>query len=272
MNKEKKARKGGRVLLSIGCVLLVLLLVANVAANYFSRLLDVYVGLGEATITTKEGAENWDTEYYSLDSKTAEEADKVAKDVTRRIAEEGIVLMKNENGALPMAAGAVSLMGRRSVETVFGGTGSGAGDHDRVDAAVVEQRAEHLADQHREGRRRAEPRARGQGTANLDIGTADLDPELGKGRGHAAHERFGRAELRRAYRQMVKPDLEGLEALRADTEKPAVVRLIGCVKPQIHARGQNAPVLMIGMIAGELRAAGGKQRFSHDSILIDDWW
>lgn len=128
MNKEKKARKGGRVLLSIGCVLLVLLLAANVAANYFSRLLDVYVGLGEATITTKEGAENWDTEYYTLDSKTAEEADKVAKDVTRRIAEEGIVLMKNENGALPMAAGAVSLMGRRSVETVFGGTGSGAGD------------------------------------------------------------------------------------------------------------------------------------------------
>ena len=127
--KEKKTKKGsGRVFTVIACILLVLLIIANIGANYFSRVLDVYVGLGEATITTKEGAENWDTEYYSLDSKTAEEADKVAKDVTLRIAEEGIVLMKNENAALPMPTGAVTLLGRRSVETVFGGTGSGAGD------------------------------------------------------------------------------------------------------------------------------------------------
>ena len=130
MNKEKKAKKGSLRLAAriIAIVLLVLLVAANIGANYFSRVLDVYVGLGEATITTKEGAENWDTEYYTLDSKTAEEADRVAKDVTLRIAQEGIVLMKNENAALPMDAGAVTLLGRRSVETVFGGTGSGAGD------------------------------------------------------------------------------------------------------------------------------------------------
>lgn len=101
MSKEKKAKKGfGKAAIIIACVLLVLLVAANIGANYFSRLLDVYVGLGEATITTKEGAENWDTEYYTLDSQTAEDADKVAKDVTLRIAQEGIVLMKNENGAL----------------------------------------------------------------------------------------------------------------------------------------------------------------------------
>ena len=78
-NKEKKTKKGfAPHAIRIGCVLLVLLLIVNVAANYFSRVLDVYVGLGEATITTKEGAETWDTEYYTLDSKTAEDADKVA--------------------------------------------------------------------------------------------------------------------------------------------------------------------------------------------------
>ena len=76
-NKEKKTKKGfAPHAIRIGCVLLVLLLIVNVAANYFSRVLDVYVGLGEATITTKEGAETWDTEYYKLDSKTAEDADK----------------------------------------------------------------------------------------------------------------------------------------------------------------------------------------------------
>ena len=71
MNKEKKAKKSGlsRAALIVGIVLLVLLAAANIGANYFSRVLDVYVGLGEATITTKEGAETWDTEYYTLDSK-----------------------------------------------------------------------------------------------------------------------------------------------------------------------------------------------------------
>ena len=141
-NKEKRTKKGfAPHAIRIGCVLLVLLLIVNVAANYFSRVLDVYVGLGEATITTKEGAETWDTEYYKLDSKTAEDADKVAKDVTLRIAEEGIVLMKNENAALPMNAGSVTLLGRRSVETVFGGTGSGAGDEGqctRLNDALVQ--------------------------------------------------------------------------------------------------------------------------------------
>ena len=128
--EEKKEKKRGlrRITTPLIVVLLVVTLAVNAAAMYFSRLLDVYVGLGEATITTKEGAENWDTEYYTLDSPTPEDADKVAKDVTRRIAEEGIVLMKNEGNALPLAEGAITLLGRRSVDTVFGGTGSGAGD------------------------------------------------------------------------------------------------------------------------------------------------
>ena len=142
--------------------------------------------------------------------------------------EVGVYGMAQRAGQLPHQTAGLA------EKPVFGRLG-GTGDHDRIDAPAVEQCAEHLADQHRERRRRAEPRARGQGAADLDIGAADLDPELGKGRGHAAHQRFGRAELRRAHRQMVKPNLKGLEALGADTEKPAVVRLVGGVEPQIHA-------------------------------------
>ncbi len=132
--KQKKTGKRGigRVTIPIIALLAVLLIVANVAANTsLSTILDAYIGRGEMSITTKEGAENWDTQYYDLDSPDAETADKVAKDVTRRIAEEGIVLLKNENEALPMNVAeesAVTLLGRRAVQTVFGGTGSGAGD------------------------------------------------------------------------------------------------------------------------------------------------
>ena len=139
--KKKKPFKLGRVTIPIICVLLVILIAGNIGCMYYSRILDVYIGTGEATITTKEGAESWDTEYYKPDYATAEDADRYAKDVTRRIAEEGIVLMKNENGALPMPAGAVTLLGRRSVDTVFGGTGSGAGDEGqctRLDEALTQ--------------------------------------------------------------------------------------------------------------------------------------
>ncbi len=134
-DKQKKAKKKhgiGRVTIPIIAFLAVIAIALNVAANStLSGILDAYIGRGEMKIETKAGAENWDTIYYEQDSTTAEDADKVAKDVTRRTAEEGITLLKNENGALPLNTAsekAVTLLGRRSVQTVFGGTGSGAGD------------------------------------------------------------------------------------------------------------------------------------------------
>ena len=131
MNKPKK-HGIGRVTIPIICLLLVILIGLNVVANTsVSSILDAYIGRGEMIISTKVGAESWDTDYYAPDSLTAEDADVVAKDVTLHTAQEGIVLMKNENAALPLdvsAEKAVTLLGRRSVQTVFGGTGSGAGD------------------------------------------------------------------------------------------------------------------------------------------------
>ena len=51
-----------------------------------------------------------------------------AMDLNARIADEGVVLLKNEDGFLPMAkASKVSLAGKSSVSLVRGGAGSGAG-------------------------------------------------------------------------------------------------------------------------------------------------
>jgi uncharacterized membrane protein YkvA (DUF1232 family) len=69
--------------------------------------------------------------------------------------------------------------------------------------------------------------------------------------------------------EMVKPELKGLEAVRANTEDFAVVRLADGVEPQIDAGGQDAPVLMIGVIACQFGAAGRKQRFFHKFFLAD---
>ena len=126
---KKKGMSGyGKVMTAIGSVLLVLAVAVVAVANFFAGVLDTYVGMGKPKVVTKPGSENWDTEYYSPDKTDPEGVDEIAKDVTRRIAEEGITLMKN-NGILPLKGNeSVSLFGRRSVDTAWGGTGSGAGD------------------------------------------------------------------------------------------------------------------------------------------------
>ncbi|MCR4998815.1 MAG: glycoside hydrolase family 3 C-terminal domain-containing protein, partial [Lachnospiraceae bacterium] len=59
--------------------------------------------------------------------KISEDAIEEAKALCTEIAEEGIVLLKNENGGLPLAEGAkVNVFGWSSTNPIYGGTGSGA--------------------------------------------------------------------------------------------------------------------------------------------------
>ncbi len=61
------------------------------------------------------------------DGKISDETSEEAKALCTEIAEEGIVLLKNEASTLPLAAGAkVNVFGWSSTNPVYGGTGSGA--------------------------------------------------------------------------------------------------------------------------------------------------
>lgn len=128
--KKKKKRPPvlSKVLYSLAAIFLVLAIVATGACSYFSGVLDTYIGVGEPIVSTKPGAENWDSQYYKTDYPNAEAIDSAAKATTKEIAGEGITLLKNSNSALPLSSKNISLFGRRSVDTVWGGTGSGAGD------------------------------------------------------------------------------------------------------------------------------------------------
>ena len=72
-------------------------------------------------------AANYVSEYRAHTS-CADEALALANEVNESIVEEGIVLMKNGGGALPLDAGSrITVLGKNSADPVYGGGGSASG-------------------------------------------------------------------------------------------------------------------------------------------------
>lgn len=89
-------------------------------------ILNTVLSANATTISTYLGTSSADEEGYSV-----EELYQMGVDLSARIEEEGAVLLKNENNALPLAEGEmVSLLGSMSINYVIGGTGSGGGADD----------------------------------------------------------------------------------------------------------------------------------------------
>ena len=110
-------------------VVLVLAIGLNIAASAFDSFLDHYLGGNPYDIITVEGSENWDTNYYTQTYATKEEATAAAEKLLIEVASEGIVLLKNDNSALPLSTSTtVSLLGRYAADPVYGGSGSGTVD------------------------------------------------------------------------------------------------------------------------------------------------
>ena len=97
----------------------------------FKTMLDTYVNKGEAHVVEVPGSESWDTNFYSQKYPKAEtaggnaEAKADGEDVVEEICDEGMVLLKNEATTLPLANKNITLLGRGSVDPVYGGSGSG---------------------------------------------------------------------------------------------------------------------------------------------------
>ncbi len=104
--KKSKAKTIGTVIVSL---LLIVTSIANVAANKFVNVIDQY-------FTT-----------LNLDDPDVQNVRKNSTDVAKEITDEGIVLLKNEGNALPLAGNKVNVFGYSSIDINFGGTGSGSG-------------------------------------------------------------------------------------------------------------------------------------------------
>ena len=104
-------------------VLVGVLIAANIlATKTFKGLLEGVLGPDQAIV--KEG----DTGIaFEQEFQTKEEARENGNNVVKEICEEGMVLLKNENNALPLKPNAkVSVFGKNSVNLVYGGSGSAA--------------------------------------------------------------------------------------------------------------------------------------------------
>ena len=118
----------GAVIITVECV-----------APSYATILDTYaariwspLGKGEMIKTPAKGSENWDSNYYKQSFAKGEkgegskEANQNAESVVQRIAEEGMVLLKNKDNSLPVStSNKIALLGRGGVDPVYGGSGSG---------------------------------------------------------------------------------------------------------------------------------------------------
>ena len=117
--------KGAKVWLIVTAIAVALLIVIDVLASHFSNIISIAIGGDRPYEVDKENA----VVYYKTQTESKDEANALAADVTRRVAAEGDILLRNENDALPLKSGArVSIFGKNSVNLVYGGSGSGGGD------------------------------------------------------------------------------------------------------------------------------------------------
>lgn len=125
MAKNGKKRYVGLIIgMALAAVFAIALSVASVTLK---TMANTYLGKGKPTVVPIEGSENWDTNYYNPSFKTKEESTAYGEKITEQLCEEGFVLLKNKENALPLNASqtTVSLLGRGAVDPLYGGSGSG---------------------------------------------------------------------------------------------------------------------------------------------------
>lgn len=110
-----------------GVVTALMITVGVLATSTFAPLLNTVFG-GDVAIVDPDSGEA----KYPKESANKDEARKKGEDVTEKINEEGIIMLKNQNNALPLTgAKKISVFGKNSVNPVYGGSGSAAGNADK---------------------------------------------------------------------------------------------------------------------------------------------
>lgn len=92
-------------------ILAVLSIMLSGVAQTYAAMVNKTLGINTSMLVPSENAENTDTQYYKSEYATLEELYQAKVDLMRRIAQEGTILLKNENSTLPIASGKITLLG-----------------------------------------------------------------------------------------------------------------------------------------------------------------
>ena len=123
---------------------------------------------------------------------------------------------------------------------------------------LPEQLVEHGADQHLIGGGGAETAALGDSGGHVDIQALarQIAAQLAHAGGYAPDQRRGGVDLLRLRRQLAERHLRHGVALRQHADNAAVVGRRRRQNVQIHGGCQHTAVLMVRVVAADLRAAG----------------
>lgn len=131
MKVKKRISKVKVVIAYVVCAAIVIgLVIGNYYALKYQNLISVYLSQSNQKIVSDE---NENSDYFTSDFDTEEERTAHLQELGTKIEEEGIVLLKNENDALPIASGSkISVFGQDSVDPIYGGGGAGSVDSSKA--------------------------------------------------------------------------------------------------------------------------------------------
>lgn len=114
------------ILIPIMAIVAIIAIAATILLDSFSLQIDSMLGKGKMHVETAEGTEDWDTDYYKKTESDFTASKEKSKITSEQIADEGIVLLKN-NGALPIAKNSsVAPFGYGYLNAATAGTGAAA--------------------------------------------------------------------------------------------------------------------------------------------------
>ncbi len=131
--KPSTKRTLKKLFLNVSAGLFCIVFTGNIIAGENAGQINQFLGTKTSkTISTlPAGQEEGYARYFDSRFSSVAELKKAGEEKVREVEGEGIVLLKNEGGILPLAAGSkVSLVGVTVMDPVYGGTGSGAVDAD----------------------------------------------------------------------------------------------------------------------------------------------
>ncbi len=127
MTSRKKTGGGLRIGIAAVSVLLAVAVGVTSGAGTYSNFVSTV--LGGSNYQTSDDGTGEEINNGEDNGMTLEEWKETADELVQETAEEGTVLLKNDNETLPLAEGSkVTLFGRSSVDLVLGGTGAGGID------------------------------------------------------------------------------------------------------------------------------------------------